>query len=44
MNRNEELVSVEEKDYEDDFDPYDEPCYVCGRNDDFDHLLECEYC
>ena len=25
-------------------DPMDEPCYVCGRNDDFERLLECEYC
>lgn len=25
-------------------DPMDEPCYICGRNDDFERLLECEYC
>lgn len=25
-------------------DPMEEPCYVCGRNDDFERLLECEYC
>lgn len=25
-------------------DPDEEPCYICGRNNDFEHLLECEFC
>lgn len=38
------MVTVEDREFDDEFDPNEEPCYVCGRNNDFDRLLECEEC
>jgi len=42
IRSNGKRIEVEDTRLNEEFEaPDEEPCYICGRNDDFEHLLEC---